>query len=371
MITCYRRQFAVGQGGLHFGIIKYPYEYMGIKSYNRFAYLYDCGCSGGKKDIQECINFVVSELYKLENLNYFYIFISHVHSDHINGLPLLVERIQNLNIPHQPVFVLPYMTEAEKLIQIGGLSFEDDEYGISFLENPRNIIPDDFDIQYLSDIEAAYVPLNIPSYNIPEPNLNGILSHNDRFQFGILNNFTWVLSPYYYRIKHCLLRQLNTELNNANITLNNFRQRDYLRKLRAIYMKYRCNLNLSSLCLYSGTNMPVNHLHTGWLHTGDINFFDSNAFAGFINHYDNFADNVRVMQIPHHGSKQNSELKHFEHFHNIATLFITTSANTNGYGIPNVSSEYLDSGHILLLTEDNRDIWSFEKTNGIIWSNFA
>ena len=136
-------------------------------------------------------------------------------------------------------------------------------------------------------------------------------------------------------------------------------------------MKYRCNLNLSSLCLYSGTNMPVNHLHTGWLHTGDINFFDRNAFAGFINHYDNFADNVRVMQIPHHGSKQNSELKHFEHFHNITTLFITTSANTNGYGIPNVSSEYLDSGHILLLTEDNRDIWSFEKTNGIIWSNFA
>lgn len=49
MITCYRRQFAVGQGGLHFGIIKYPYEYMGIKSYNRFAYLYDCGCSGGKR----------------------------------------------------------------------------------------------------------------------------------------------------------------------------------------------------------------------------------------------------------------------------------------------------------------------------------
>ena len=77
------------------------------------------------------------------------------------------------------------------------------------------------------------------------------------------------------------------------------------------------------------------------------------------------------MQIPHHGSKQNSELKHFEHFHNITTLFITTSANTNGYGIPNVSSEYLDSGHILLLTEDNRDIWSSEKTNGIIWSNFA
>ena len=28
MITCYRRQFAVGQGGLHFGIIKYPYEYI-------------------------------------------------------------------------------------------------------------------------------------------------------------------------------------------------------------------------------------------------------------------------------------------------------------------------------------------------------
>lgn len=161
------------------------------------------------------------------------------------------------------------------------------------------------------------------------------------------------------------------ELNKANITLNNFRQRDYLRKLIAIYMKYRCNLNLSSLCLYSGTNMPANHLHTGWLHTGDINFFNNNAFTGFIDHYDRFADNVRVIQIPHHGSIRNSELRHFEHFHNITTLFITTSANTNGYGIPNVSSEYLDSGHILLLTEDNRDIWSSEKTNGIIWSNFA
>lgn len=160
------------------------------------------------------------------------------------------------------------------------------------------------------------------------------------------------------------------ELENANITLNNFKEKNYLKKLQTIYKKYECDLNLSSLCLYSGTNLPVNYLHTGWLHTGDINFF-SDAFLDLIYHYDEYKDNVRVAQIPHHGSEKNSKLKHFREFHNLKTIFITTSNYTNGHGRPHVSDEYRNAEHIIFLTENNVDIWSAECTNGVIWSNFV
>lgn len=368
MITCYRRQFAVGQGGLHLGIITYPYEGC---SYNNFVYLYDCGCAGSMKNIQENIDIIVSILEKLENLNYFYIFISHIHSDHINGIPILIDKIKNLHIAHTPVFVLPFMSDAEKLIQIGGLSFEDDDMLISFLENPHNIIPSKFDIQILYDIESFDIKENYPSYVIPETNFAGILSHNDEFQFGIRDKYSWVLLPYYYRINPSILSNIQTELANANITLNNFKEKNYLKKLQTIYKKYKCDLNLSSLCLYSGTNLPVNYSHTGWLHTGDINFSNDATFWNLTYHYDKYKDNVRVAQIPHHGSEKNSKLKYFREFHNLKTLFITTSNNTNGHGRPHVSDEYRNAEYIIFLTENNIDIWSAECTNGIIWSNFV
>lgn len=50
---------------------------------------------------------------------------------------------------------------------------------------------------------------------------------------------------------------------------------------------------------------------------------------------------------------------------------ITTQNNPNGRGQPNVSEEYLNNENIILLTERSSALWSYERTNGIVMTNFA
>ena len=53
MISCYRKQYAVGQGGLHLGKIYYMNN---CKEKRSFAYLYDCGCSNGMNSMKDDID---------------------------------------------------------------------------------------------------------------------------------------------------------------------------------------------------------------------------------------------------------------------------------------------------------------------------
>ena len=155
------------------------------------------------------------------------------------------------------------------------------------------------------------------------------------------------------------------------ITIDNFTEKRFATRLREIYRKYKIDLNFSSLCLYSGTLNKINHTHTGWLHTGDINLLNEFSFNNFSNHYRDIQDNVRVMQIPHHGSIENSRINRFDNFPNINNYFITTQNKPNGRSQPNVSGEYLNNENIILLRESSFALWSYERTNGIVLTNFC
>ena len=384
MITCYRKQYAVGQGGLHLGMVSYPYHYMNV--YNNFAYIYDCGCSGGENIIKKNIDDIIDKLQKTKTLKYLYIFISHVHADHTNGIKYLCEQLIKSELynkipPEHIVFVLPFMSETDKLMAIGGLLFKDENNIINneplyFIQNPRNIIDEEFDIQYLSDIPPQRTLLyqRFDSYDIP-PTHNGFLSHSDSFIFQATNKkYNWLILPYYYRGNCKKIKQLQKELNDMGININNFRDDEHLRNLRKIYNKYCSDINLPSLCLYSGANDIIDYIHTGWLHTGDIDFNKDEqvAYKGLIYHYKFLLNNIRVIQIPHHGSSENSKMKDFSIFNNVNTYFITTQSVTNGWQYPHVSNEYKNNDRIILLTEDyKKHLWSYEQGNGVIWGNIV
>lgn len=362
-ITCYRKQYPVGQGGLHLGIIKYPHQYHNLTIHNHFAYIFDCGCAKTRENIQSQIDNIINKLQNIDNLTYLYIFISHIHDDHVNGLNYLCDKIiSTLNLPYgHIVIIIPYMEEAEKIITFGNL-LDTQNNNIDFLINPQNIFYNNIMVQYLNNTQPEEnISYQDFLYNIPTADINGNLSHNNNFIFSnsYIPNDTWILKPFYNKIDSFTLQNLKYELEFAGINITNFRNPNFTKTLRNIYKKYHINLNTSSLCLYSGTTTLWDYTPTGWLHTGDINFNIANTKSKFLNHYIKEIDNVRVIQIPHHGSKHNSSLKDFTKFWRLKSLFVTTQNQTNGRNYPHVSEEYKKIA--IQLTETATPIWSYER----------
>lgn len=375
IITCYRRQYAVGQGGLHLGIITYPHLNSNNEIvYNNFAYLYDCGCSGKKDLLNKKINNIIAILKNVPNLRYLYVFISHVHDDHIKGLPYLCKKLASSSFSNiHKVIVLPYMSDAEKIIIFGNLSKA--RVFIDIENNPREYNIDN--IYYLNDTpgkDSYNYELERGKYYIPKPDINSAnLSHNDIFKFNSLFPYiSWIIKPFYNSISDEIKTVIGQELKNRGINIQNFQNTNFTRILRRLYKKYNIDVHASSMCLYSGVHTNINislQRENGWLHTGDINFIENNEILeNFNKHYAQEQDLVRVIQIPHHGSVENSTLDNFNNFRNRKTLFITTQTKTNGHGRPHISDKYKDRA--ILLTETREDIWTFESPYNVIWTNF-
>lgn len=362
MISCYRKQYAVGQGGLHLGKIYYTNS---CKDKRTFAYLYDCGCSNGMNSMKDDIDDIIEYLDPELNLVGLYIYLSHAHSDHINGMTLLAKKLRDLNI--RSTIILPFMEDAEKIVTVGGQN-ELNDLSTNLILDPQHMA--DFgNVVYLNDSPSDDLDMsNYDNYLMPFGTRN--MSHNTKIIFKDSYE-QWVLIPFYNKIKPCLLDNLNNELKLYGITIDNFTEKRFATRLREIYRKYKIDLNFSSLCLYSGTLNKINHTHTGWLHTGDINLLNEFSFNNFSNHYRDIQDNVRVMQIPHHGSIENSRINRFDNFPNINNYFITTQNKPNGRSQPNVSGEYLNNENIILLRESSFALWSYERTNGIVLTNFC
>lgn len=363
MISCYRKQYAVGQGGLHLGKIYYTNS---CKEKRTFAYLYDCGCSNGMNSMEDDIDDIIEYLVPELNLVGLYIYLSHAHSDHINGMTLLAQKLRDLNI--RSTIILPFMEDAEKIVIVEGQSNLNDLSTnlILYPERLRNYFEN---IVYLDDRQAEDLYMN-DSDNSTISFKKNDMSHDTKIIFK--DSYTeWALIPFYNKIEPCLLSNIENELYLEGITLNNFLERGFATRLREIYRNHRIDLNFSSLCLYSGSLSKRNYTHTGWLHTGDINLLNKFSFDNFNYHYRDIQDNVRVMQIPHHGSIENSSINSFDDFPNINNYFITTQNNPNGRSQPNISGEYRDNENIILLTESSSSLWSYERTNGIVMTNFV
>ena len=74
-INVLEKQYNVGQGGLHLGVIEYPIDY---KYSTQSAYIYDCG-STAIRNINNDIDRLVEDLKEFQMLNNLVIFISHFH----------------------------------------------------------------------------------------------------------------------------------------------------------------------------------------------------------------------------------------------------------------------------------------------------
>ena len=353
--------FPVGQGGLFLGLIKYQQSQNSKPK--TFAYIYDCGNIQQpylKKSINNLIN-ILKNTNEISPLTHIYIFISHVHDDHISGLKILKQKLEKckFNLHSTPVLVMPYMDAVEKNLIIG-LDILYKRY-TGILTDPESYFGGYFDIIYLTDEQdnsrdiapenKDFSPNSFKCCSIPKTAINSlgikVFNHSENFTFNTLAGL-WVLKPFYKRfdISNYLEKEIKKIGYNSidSINFDNINNR--------LKTELKDKLNLSSLCLYSG--LLDDRKICGWMHTGDFNFKNQKALENFYKHYVSVLDNIQVLQIPHHGSAKNSSNEIFKIFKHLKFKYITMQENPNGRQEPKLSPEYTNDKTIYLATENKR-----------------
>lgn len=337
-------QYPVGQGGLHYSVINLGDRY--------FVYLYDCGsvnsikkCSNSIKDLKDSISKIANKITD------FYIFISHLHKDHYSFLKTIIKFLKKINSKKKIniKIILPYLSETEKIIFISEYDetqeYEDDEFDyINFILDPKKEIDNYFkDLKIVVQFIRHYnVDKNNDSNelsnfvypNFPE-NDGEIISDKQEWHFQKELRIIWMLKIYMPKVNKKVLEEITKEIegykdsfdcNSENWLIEVFekknnkylntkveqQRKNLLELLRKNYETITIDINETSMCLYSGGNnsnylfetsiddVPNTSSSVGWMHTGDSNLIKiGESFSRF---YQDNLRNVKVFQIPHHGS---------------------------------------------------------------------
>lgn len=325
-------QYPVGQGGLHLGEVF-------VNGQKLYAYIYDCGAVKDKTILYKQIDNLVDELkYKKNNITVYdsklcelHIFLSHLHQDHVNGLMHLKEKLieKDINPLNGKIkLYIPLTQDNEKVITI--CSYYD--YDIISFDDYKNFIIDPYTF-FNNFFKIIYVYNGMSNNEINIPN----------------NCLFWVLKMYCKESEYDNLASLQDELQKLDIhNITHKDIADICKKLKKFY-KDR-DINTTSLCLYSGPILDDSKYT--YFHTGDIDLTDKTVQDGIIEHYKKISDKVKIVQIPHHGSKNNSNLDILKKlFPNSEQFFVTKQENPNGRQQPKLSTEYENLDGLNQVTE--------------------
>ena len=315
--------------------------YTGSIASGRFNFVYDCGTESRKHYLHNAIDSYFNELsFNSYNPSIDFVVISHLHSDHFNGLWLLSKKIKIDKV------YLPYLGKNKSIIKIilykklvmgvkigdkNSKEFEDLAYRVA--------------CQLYGVSEERYFP------NIGEPKFLGVepnnfdekgfcySKHEDKLTIGTKDYW-----KFFFVNKTISNEKLNELLDNLKREINDFENKS-LEKIieldggiEAIDNAYKNtfgdNQNITSTLLY---HHPVHDLYVGWvdcgkmspvyckegccafncqrnlrknttLLTGDAEF--DKGIKKELNYLESlgmFNKEVGVIQIPHHGSKYNWE----------------------------------------------------------------
>ena len=356
-----RLQLPVGQGFFHAGWVHLSEDSPG------YFYIYDCGsmtkyataCKREVKKLHGC----VGNGAKLHLL-----VLSHMHADHVNGVPGLLKD-EALKVD---TIMMPLVNMEDRLLSYAATvandpkaartkfyrSFVVDPVAAVSRFQPRNILlvrsgkggapggePDeDGPLDGAPDIRGegeGYFWKLVGRGSAEEKTRHSdgpiILTIPDSsalkiFEVGHWND-AWLLAPYVdrdiRRNRNVFLEALAASQSLSTSDLRNkltdteFLKRLLSRKkigaLRKAYKACNRDLNLTSLCLYSGPSQnsftdhrPCAHQghrtmcgvpgRIGWLATGDARLGKTARVEAFVAHYKALTARVATLTLPHHGS---------------------------------------------------------------------
>ncbi len=361
MTILHRRiQWPVGQGFFHAGWIA-PED-----ATESFFYIYDCGAMDAYKTARDReIQKLISDVGTGTRLDL--LVLSHMHADHINGVEKLitdgkfaVDTVMMPLVGMKDRLIAFAKTASEDPASAGGgfyRSFVADPVETMSRFEPRNILlvrrgeggapgsgarddgPLDGDPGTAGEGPGYGWKLvgqgaAVPTGGSSEGSRATIIPDTSGIRvFGLQDGRkAWLLAPYIDQAvalaKHDFLAKLaallglseaalETQLNGADFVLDLLK--NHASKLKEAYQECHHNLNLTSLCLYSGPSGSVkgdsHHqlTHTewsavrsdgriAWLTTGDAKLKDEAKCNALLGHYAGHLEKIVTVTMPHHGA---------------------------------------------------------------------
>ena len=286
----------------------------------KFTIVYDCGSTTSVDILKQEIR--TSGIQEIDVL-----VLSHFHKDHFNGFKI----IKDLKITVKRL-IMPNLDNEDIVLY----SYENDDF-YDFYSNPQSIFEDCkvTKISFSEEREDDADPVDIEA-------LHEMLSHNKRVTMVNNYGFEWVIK--FYVDKSVYGQNLTDDDKKflSKIAGDTFKSNKS--KIKDIYKKINRDLNLTSMCMYSGP-YESDFLVPRWFDyifwrkdyilgtmlTGDILLNDEKRISAFVEHYKNFLGLINCFQIPHHGSHENM-IRVIDEF-NLKKAFIQ-AGEFNKYGHP-------------------------------------
>lgn len=302
--------------------------------------IYDCGSATG-------VNFVnaqIDDAFEPDETIHA-VFISHLHDDHMNGLLHLLKRCRV-----QRLF-FPLLTQKSKILLI-----------LKYLSDGRS--EEDFLLSFIWDPEEAIKQLGLDYSVILHPvlpNDEGEPERPSQDEFGKIpgepvesgrpidpgmigiSKIEWLYIPFNFRgtarrkaLENELLKNFGRYCRPEDLLLNaRNKDPDTIEKLAAAYRAVPGGFNANSLVLFSGCeNLRIKQyiggskcchisgsrychisclcnscLPGGCLYTGDYEAAGPLKWKELENAYKAYYDYIGCLQLPHHGSSRNFNVK--------------------------------------------------------------
>lgn len=368
-ITITRTIHPVGQGAFYTEIFNVPEN----GSSTEHCFVYDCGSTSLKQGSFK--NRLLSSIPL--GLDIDILFISHFDADHVNGIRILADHRKIKRI------VLPQIDDYEWFYII-----------VDCLENERvqadeGIVSRLRDLCVKKSIPLVQVkPFNDESgvrevdedgirFDRLSSNGNGALPNCSKIVFPSGGRLIWEYVPINtaneQKIKELKksLEEFLKERTKSECGLSSLSAKQIVElisesrtSINKIYKNVFGDTNKSSMCLYSGSLSkndaePHSYLSTlclcddrcwhpchrernkdACLYTGDAKLTDDNLWHNIQRILSNRAGRIGLLQIPHHGSINNSDADVFSFLGNLRPVLFVSYGYNNSYGHP---SNYLIS----------------------------
>lgn len=341
----------VGQGAFYLEQFRLGKEKINV--------VYDCGSTTDINLVNEQIDdaFAPGETIHA-------VFISHLHEDHMNGLPHLLKRCRVKRL------FFPFLTKESKILLVlnylNGGKGDQNDFVPFFIRDPEKALERFFDPEHpitlhpvLSSDDEEYEPSDSDRLGgIPvEPVKSGWLVES---MIGISVK-EWRYIPFNFR-EQKRRKALETEL--AKIFGSYCSPEDLLdacnrdphttiSKLEMASKAVSGGFNTNSLVLFSGSKeldvmqyaasdkcwhacCPYSVcLPSGCLYAGDYEASGARKWKELEDAYKDYFDNIGCLQIPHHGSRYNFNIKFLYLPH--CELYIASAGYHNTYRHPHSS----------------------------------
>lgn len=363
MIQVKRKQFPVGQGGLHAEVVEFERE--------KVVMVYDCGSISSGKGEQKPIEREIDRLGTFVGEKRIdYLILSHLHEDHINGVKYLKNqgwRVKRL--------VLPYTTQQEKIFYAAGL-IEKNVGGemFDFAFNPDG---------YFEGCTLIEVEQESATEEPPEARDDDAPAGNEFLRLGNQSGrigqgayattkfqCDWGIALFNYRnqdvaawIEQNFPSALPKQIEDWGVEEKKIAVDTYKAALKHFGER---NFNLTSLCAFSGCLLGCrcgiyvrrdtcccdhrNDRH-GWIHTGDI-LLKGGCLQEFTTFFSSYFNRTGVAQLPHHGARNG-----YDSILNTQanTVSIVCAGERNRYRHPNVDVLHkvqLQRGRLVFVTDN-------------------